>query len=251
MSFDAHNHLDARAFEGRREAVWARARAAGVTGCLIAGADPRDADRVASVANALGQPFALGVHPWWSDAVCGPDALAVLAARGDLAIVGETGLDRRNARTETAWQAQVALFRDHLALARTRGLPVVLHVVGAYPEALAWLRRDGVPAAGGMVHAWSGPVDLVAPYVALGLQLSFGGPVTRSRKVLEAALATPDEARLLESDAPDQPLAGRAASEPADVAQLVAFLSAAAGRAIEAPRPRCLDATPWCASRPG
>jgi TatD DNase family protein len=245
VSFDAHNHLDARAFEGRREAVWARAQAVGVTGCLIAGADPRDADRVASVANALGQPYALGVHPWWTDVVAGPDALAVLASRGDLAIVGETGLDRRKARTEAAWQAQVALFRDHLALARQRGLPVVLHVVGAYPEVAAWLRRDGVPEAGGMVHAWSGPVDAVADFVALGLQLSFGGPVTRSRRVLAAALATPDPARLLESDAPDQPHAGEAVSEPADVTRLAAFLSAAAGRPIEAPRPRFLAATRW------
>jgi TatD DNase family protein len=243
--FDAHNHLDVPAFDADRAAVWAAAQAAGVTGCLIAGADPRDADRVAAVADALGQPYALGVHPWWTDAVEGVDALATLAARPDLGIVGETGLDRRKATSDAAWQAQRALFRDHLALARGRELPVVLHVVGAYPEALAVLRADGLPRAGGMVHAWSGPADLVEAYVALGLQLSFGGAVTRSRRLLRAALATPDAARLIESDAPDQPPLGATASAPRDVAAICAMLSGHADRAIGAPRPRLLAATRW------
>lgn len=37
---DAHTHLDLPAFDADRDAVWARAAAAGVTGAVLCAADP-------------------------------------------------------------------------------------------------------------------------------------------------------------------------------------------------------------------
>ncbi|MCB9664592.1 MAG: TatD family hydrolase [Alphaproteobacteria bacterium] len=227
---DAHTHLDDARFDADREAVWARARAAGITGAVIAAADPRDWDRVEAVATSLGLAWTLGVHPWWVpelDADARAAALQALAARPTPHGIGETGLDHHRARTPEARAAQLDLLRAHLALARERDVPVVLHCVRAYPELLRVLAQDGLPAAGGMVHAWSGPAALVDEAVARGLHVSVGAPVTRSAEVAAAAVRVPAHRLLLETDCPDQPLVRGTRGEPVhllDVAERVAAL---------------------------
>lgn len=221
--FDAHTHLDLPAFDADRDAVLARARAAGIGGAVIASADPVDWDRVQAVGEAHALPWVLGLHPWWGASM--DDAAystwhEALAARATPWGIGETGLDHLRATTPDARARQVESLRFHLALARDRDVPVVLHVVRAYPEALRVIEADGLPRAGGMVHAWSGSADLVKRAVRLGLMLSFGGPLVRSERMQAALRATPDAHLLLESDAPDQPLTPGARGEPADVKRI-------------------------------
>ena len=72
--------------------------------------------------------------------------------------VGEIGLDRRY-RDVLPLEVQLAWFRRGLELARTRGLPVVLHLVGWHGHALELLRA--LPPPGGVVHRWSGALELV------------------------------------------------------------------------------------------
>lgn len=224
---DAHTHLDAPAFDADRDAVVARARAAGVTGFVLAGADPDDADRVAAVATALGAPYTLGVHPWWLaelDDARADAALAAIAARPTPHGVGETGLDHARARTDEARARQVRLLRAHLALARERDVPVVLHVVRAYPQALRVIARDGLPAAGGVVHAWGGPPELVPTAVRLGLHLSFGPAIAREGRAAASLAVCPPDRILLETDCPDQALDGPTArGEPADLVRVAAI----------------------------
>ena len=99
-----------------------------------------------------------------------------------------------------------------LALAANRDLPVVLHCVRAYGTLL-----DEVAVAGvrGMVHAWSGPPELVDRAVGLGLSLSFGSLVLRSERVAACAASVPLSSMLLETDCPDMPIPGEARGEPA------------------------------------
>src|SRR5690606_23570446 len=119
--FDAHTHLDFPAFAGDREAVIARAVAAGVGGAAIAGADPADWERVLAYARALGAVPMLGLHPWWVAEV--PDLDATL---GELARhlpphgLGETGLDWIRGKGEAARARQREAFTRQLALARER-----------------------------------------------------------------------------------------------------------------------------------
>lgn len=212
---DAHNHLDLPAFDADRDAVVEEAARAGVGSGVLAGADPADWDRVAALGTSRGWPWVIGVHPWWCADLddAGLDAaLASLAARPTPWGVGETGLDRR--RGDLALQERS--LRAHLALAQERAVPVVLHIVGAYPEALAVLRDAGVPA-GGMVHSWSGPPELVDAYLALGLHLSFSASACRPGRAAKSAARVPADRLLIETDAPDQPLGPAARGVPADL----------------------------------
>ena len=96
--------------------------------------------------------------------------------------------NRKGSFTELAHESSAAATH---ALARELDAPVVLHVLGAHGPALDTMRRDGLPAAGGMVHSYSGSAELVSRYEDLGLYVSFSGSVTRptARKVKAAAAA--------------------------------------------------------------
>jgi TatD DNase family protein len=79
-------------------------------------------------------------------------------------------------------------------------------VVGAHGLALDVLSERGALAAGGVVHSYSGPPDLLARYSALGLSFGFGAAVMRpnAKKARAAVVAVAPERLLLETDAPDQ-----------------------------------------------
>jgi TatD DNase family protein len=241
---DAHTHLDLPAFDPDRDAVWARAAAAGVTGAVLCAADPAAWDNVVATAQHLGQPWTLGVHPWWC-ADLTPDAhdalFAALAARPTPHGVGETGLDHGRARTDAARALQDHSLRAHLRLARARDVPVVLHIVRAYEPAARILREEGLPAAGGLVHSWSGDPNLVPAFVALGLHLSFSAGLTRSPRVAEALRRTPADRLLLETDAPDQALTPGTRGEPADLVALAQAAAAIRGESPTALLDRCAD----------
>ncbi|MCA9540423.1 MAG: TatD family hydrolase, partial [Myxococcales bacterium] len=231
--------LDSPAFDADRAAVLARARAAGVGGFVLAGVEPAAfAGQRTLAAREPGMVWTAGLHPQVAAELDAParkaalDALpAAFVGANPARAVGETGLDRHFVPKATL-PGQTEVFRAQLAFARERNLPVVLHIVGAHGPALDVLRRDGLPAAGGMVHSFGGNAELVREYVALGLHLSFAGPVARAHapRLHEAARATPADRLLIETDAPDQsPPDLPRRNEPAVVRAVAAAVAALRG----------------------
>jgi TatD DNase family protein len=217
---DAHTHLDLPAFDGDRAEVMQRAADAGVTGVVMCAADPGDWDRLITVAEALGAPWTLGVHPWWEPTLDPPAWErwhAALEARPTPHGLGETGLDRPRAPTAAARERQVRSLRRHLRLARARAVPIVLHCVRAYGALLDTIAEEGLSEAGGIVHSWSGSPELVSRAVDLGLHLSFSASALRSPRIAESLRRTPADRLLVETDCPDQPLVAGARGEPGDL----------------------------------
>jgi TatD DNase family protein len=120
--------------------------------------------------------------------------------------VGETGLDRSTPQLRAHFALQEQLFRAQLALARAVDLPVVLHVMDAHGPVLKILKGDGLPRAGGVLHSFSGSVELVRDYQNLNLHISFSGAICRLEAArLARAVQRVDATRLLvETDAPYQ-----------------------------------------------
>jgi TatD DNase family protein len=232
--FDSHCHLQS---VDDPDAQLARARAAGVGGFLLAGVEPDGwTKQRALVAANPDVVMALGVHPQLVAELDDADPLVAqlpLALSGACAI-GEIGLDGMDER-KPSLPRQERAFRAQLAVARERGLPVVLHVLRAHPRALEILRDDG--HSGGVLHSCSASVDQVRQYVALGLHVSFAGTVcnNNARKLQEAARAVPAERLLVETDAPFQtPLLHRPApNEPAFLVAIVAALARIRGETPE------------------
>jgi TatD DNase family protein len=247
---DSHCHLDAAEFDADRDAVAARARAAGVSTWLLPAVEPANFDAVHDLAHRHGAVYALGIHPLYVDRV-GDEALEQLRAALQtrhhdprLVAVGEIGIDHFVPGLDR--QRQQSFYLAQLELAREFGLPVVLHVRRSADTLLAGLRR--IRVAGGIAHAFNGSAQQAAAFVDLGFKLGFGGALTfdRALQIRRLARELPIEAIVLETDAPDIPpqwlyrrAADRAAgatmrNEPGELPRIGAELAALRGIPPEA-----------------
>jgi TatD DNase family protein len=241
---DTHCHLDAEPFDGDREQVLARARAAGVTDLVVPGVEPVGWEHLLDLCRGdAGLHPALGIHP---QALPGLDPadddrhladLEAMLARGGAVAVGECGLDGPAVGAGAPLDRQREVLRGHLAIARRRALPVVIHALRALDALREELERDGIPF-GGVLHSYSGSAEQVAPFAALGLHFSFAGPVTwpSARRPLAALRAVPLGRLLVETDAPDQsphPHRGER-NEPARLPLVLSAVAAALERPVDA-----------------
>ena len=214
--FDAHCHLDFPVFDATREVVLERAMALGVEGFLVAGVEPTGWERQ----HALGQRFdslhlAYGLHPWTVAGMSQAEVSLALDSLGTAlegrdgvfpVALGETGLDRSRRVAKESLPVQERAFRLQLSLARALDLPVVLHIVRSHGRALDIVRQDGLPRAGGLVHAFSASAEVAHAWVRVGAHISFSTALARrgAKRARAAASIVPLERVLIESDAPDQ-----------------------------------------------
>lgn len=212
MLIDTHCHFDVEEFDADREAVAARALAAGVDTVVIPGYVARHWPRLLAVCAQQGRPRllpVLGLHPVYIGEHNAADLDVLereLQMRPDIVAVGEIGLDyfpvelkapKLKARQET-------FFRAQLELAMRYRKPVVLHVRKAHADVIRVLHETGF-REGGIVHAFSGGIEEARHYVRLGFRLGIGGPLTydQSRRLRAVVGEMPLEAIVLETDAPD------------------------------------------------
>jgi TatD DNase family protein len=118
--------------------------------------------------------------------------------------IGEIGLDFFVKDLDEARQR--FFYLEQLKLAKRHGLPVILHVRRSADQLLAGLRRIGLET-GGIGHAFNGSRQQADAFLALGFKLGFGGTVTfdRSLQIRRLAAELPEEALVVETDAPDIP----------------------------------------------
>jgi TatD DNase family protein len=206
---DSHCHLDAAEFSADRAAVVARARAAGVGQLVLPAVTLASGEAVATLAHEHGLSYGLGMHPLHvhqqpADAVARLDAQ--LHTRRDdprLVAVGEIGIDGFVPGLDPALQQR--RYADQLGLARSHGLPVILHVRRSADLLLKHLRR--IRVTGGIAHAFNGSEQQAGAFVDLGFRLGFGGALCfeRALQIRRLAASLPPEALVLETDAPDIP----------------------------------------------
>lgn len=232
--FDAHNHLQFYASEAELAAALAGAARAGVAGMICCATRPGDWAAVAAICASRPEVRpAFGVHPWYAGEAAG-DWLAGLEAllRGP-ACVGEIGLDGvRKA------PGQEEVFAAQLELARRLGRPAIIHCVRMWGRLVEMLKA-GAPASF-MLHAYSGPAELVPELAAMGAYFSFGGEVSDPRRAkLRAALAAvPGDRLLMETESPE-PGGPSWRRGPAGIVETAAALAAARGIKAEAAAALC------------
>lgn len=200
---DTHCHLDQDVFTARLPRILEDARLAGVTRFVVPGVHPDDWGRMAAVACSHAGVFpAFGVHPMHADTV--DDALLGTLAEqaGGGVAIGEIGLDPAY---PIALEVQEHAFREQLRLAVTLGLPVLIHCRHAFQRTLHILKEEKACRVGGIMHAFSGSVEMAREFIRLGFAISISGSVTWTNAVrpLRLARELPLESLVLETDAPD------------------------------------------------
>lgn len=234
-------NLAHRRFSADRDAVVARALAAGVRMMLITGTSVR-ASREAR-ALAVARPGTLwstaGIHPHEArDAT--PSAigeLRELARDPAVRAIGECGLDFD--RMFSPREDQERGLARQLELAAELGLPVFLHERSAHDRFLAILREHRSRLQGAVVHCFTGSAAELEAYLALDLHIGITGWICDERRGLELRSLIPRIPRdrlMIETDVPfllprdlaKRPRDGR--NEPAYLPQVLAAVARAAGR---------------------
>lgn len=244
---DIHCHLDMFDEESRDDVI-RRASDSGLEAIITIGSDPKSNFTNIAIAGKYDMVYAsVGVHPhdakdfneeiynrlkeWATSPSSSPltkgergeiDSSLVTSSppnlplvkggrRGDKVVaVGETGLDYHYDYSPREIQREV--FRMHLALAKETGLPVVVHSREAKKDTLEILREAGI--TNGVLHCFSGDMDMAEQAMEMGLCISIAGPVTfkNAKRLAGIAKEIPDEYLLIETDAPylaPEPLRGR------------------------------------------
>src|SRR6266540_5795965 len=224
---DSHAHLDFDDYAADLDAVVARARAAGAEPSVCVGLRLAPGSFGNALELAARDPsfFAatVGVHPHECARVPEDDWARheALARDPRVVAIGETGLDFHYDHSPRP--VQEASFRRSIAAAKAAGKPVVVHVREADEACARILGEQGVPAAGGVIHCFTGDWARAKAYLDLGLDLSIAGVVTfkTAEGLRDAVKRTPRDRLLVETDCPflaPVPYRGKR-NEPAYVAR--------------------------------
>ena len=203
---DTHAHLDAKPYSTDLDEVIARAKENRVAYILTVGCDLESSR--ASIDLAIRYPnlyASVGIHPHDASLV-NDQAMAELArmieSTNKVVAVGETGLDFYRDRSPRDQQEEA--FRRHIQLAKNTGKPLIIHDREAHDDVVRIMQEEHAAEIGGVLHCFSGDMEMARECVRRGYYLSFAGTVTfKSASDLRNALAvTPPEHLLVETDAP-------------------------------------------------
>ena len=209
---DTHCHLDLKEHFQQFEVALSRAHAVGVRRIILPGVMQAGWKRLMQLCNYRQGVFgAPGLHPLYlgHHQPHHLQELEELLSGSGLerpVAIGEIGLDYYFENVDRAAQQQ--LFEQQLELASSAQLPVLLHVRKAHDQVLATLRRKHF-SYGGIVHAFSGSYQQACTYIKLGFGIGICGTITydRAQRIRKVAAQLPQESLVLETDAPDIPLA--------------------------------------------
>ena len=248
MLIDSHVNLHAPQFEADREAVIARARAAGV-GLMVTICDKVSSfEAVHAVAQAHPDIWCtVGTHPHEAkeNPTLAAEILCDLASRPKVVGIGETGLDFHYDLSPR--DVQAAVFRAHIAAARNIGVPLVVHTREADDVMAEILEQEH--AAGPfrlLMHCFTSGPDLARRAAALGAWFSVSGIATfKSAGEVRAVIRDmPADRIILETDCPylaPVPMRGRR-NEPAFLPHVLAKLAEIRGWTLDEAEARTEDA---------
>ena len=240
MLVDSHCHLDFPDFAAERDAVVARAHAAGIGIMVTISTRVRRFDEIRAIAEAYDDVWcSVGTHPHnaGEETDVTTEDLVRLSAHPKVVAIGEAGLDYFYDKAPREAQAQG--LRRHIAAARWTGLPLVIHSRDADDDMAAILTEEaGKGAFPFLLHCFSSGAALAETGVALGGYVSFSGILTfkKSVEIREIAAKIPLDRLLVETDSPylaPMPHRGQR-NEPAYVAHTARVLAETLGLAPEA-----------------
>jgi TatD DNase family protein len=224
---DTHCHLDLEPLCSRLPELFIEARRAGVTRFVVPGVHPGGWERIWCLAQQYAEVFpAFGIHPMHAD-TADDKTLSRLAEYIPHGVaVGEIGLDPTYS---VPMEQQEHVFREQLRCAVSSGLPVLVHCRRVVKRTLQVLQEEDAYRVGGIMHAFSGSVEMAREFIQLGFAISLSGTVTWETAVRPARLAReiPLGSLVLETDAPDltpHPFRGRP-NQPAFLKEVLAAVA--------------------------
>lgn len=199
--FDAHAHYDDKWFDENRAELLDSMENTGVCGIVNAAVNIQSTEFALKLSEKYPFIYATtGFHPENLEDMV-PDYLSKMEQflkNPKVVAIGEIGLDYH---WDIPREEQKRVFEEQLAFAKDVDAPVVVHDREAHGDTMELLRKYRPK---GLVHCFSGSVELMREVVSLGMSISLGGVVTfkNARRSVEVAKEIPLYRLLLETDAP-------------------------------------------------
>ncbi len=200
--FDSHAHYTDKAFNDDRKNMLGSLAESGICGVINCGADLESSKESLSLAEEYDHIyFACGIHPEEVENL--PEnylgILEELAKHEKCVAIGEIGLDYYW-RQDTK-EKQKEVFEKQILLAKELNLPIIVHDREAHGDTLEILKKHKPQ---GVLHCFSGSVEMAKEVLKLGMYIGFGGALTfkNARKAVEVAEMLPTEKLLFETDCP-------------------------------------------------
>lgn len=200
---DTHCHLDLEPLVLRLPRILQEANSAGVTSFIVPGVHPADWQKILELVREYPQILPVfGVHPMYAESADDQilRQLSELAPQG--IAIGEIGLDPSY---KVPLVVQEIAFREQLRLAVKLGLPVLIHCRQVFQRTFQLMQEERAGQTGGIMHAYSGSVEMAREFIRLGFAISISGTITWANAVkpLRIAREIALEHLVLETDAPD------------------------------------------------
>ena len=204
MIFDTHAHYDDHAFDEDREELLSGLKDQGVGTVINVGASWRGCGEAVALSAKWDFIYAaVGVHP--DETGCMNEEkigqLRAWAALDKVVAIGEIGLDYHNDVEPHDYQKE--WFIRQMKLADEVNLPIAVHSRDAAQD--TWDIVSGhTVGRRGVIHAFSGSLEMARRYIDIGYYIGVGGVVTfkNGRRLKEGVAGIPLERILLETDAP-------------------------------------------------
>lgn len=205
MLIDSHAHLDDERFDGDRDILIKSLKSNKIELVINIGADFQSSINSIELAKQYDNIYAsIGVHPHSASEVTEEtlDKFREMAKEEKVVAIGEIGLDYYYDNSPRDLQRK--WFREQLKLAKELDLPVIIHSRDATQETFDIIKEAQDGSLRGVLHCFSGSVEVAMEYIKLGFYISIGGPVTfkNARVVKEVAEAVPLDKLLIETDCP-------------------------------------------------
>ncbi|TWT11033.1 TatD family hydrolase [Streptococcus sp. sy004] len=203
--FDTHTHLNVEAFFGKEAEEILLAKEFSVTKMNVVGFDRPTIERSLMLAKKYDEIYAtIGWHPTEAASydLAVEDFISQHLTHKKVVALGEIGLDYY--WMTASKEKQVDVFQRQIELAKQYQLPFVVHTRDAMADTYSAIAEVGVGAAGGIMHSYSGSLEMAEQFLELGMMISFSGVVTfkKATDVQEAATYLPLDKILVETDAP-------------------------------------------------
>lgn len=200
--FDTHAHYDDERFDEDRDELLSSLFEGSVSHIINCGCDLKSSLKTIALTEKFPNLYAaIGVHAHEASDCTDSDLaeIAGLYNHEKVVAVGEIGLDYYYDFSPR--ERQIEVLRKQIELANKLDLPVIIHDREAHEDTLNILKELRPK---GVVHCFSGSVEMAKEIIRLGLYIGLGGAVTfkNAKKPIEVAEYLPLDRLLLETDAP-------------------------------------------------
>ncbi|KAA0543727.1 TatD family deoxyribonuclease [Bacillus sp. BGMRC 2118] len=205
MLFDTHVHLNADQFNEDLEEVIQRALDHNVKKMVVVGFDRITITRAMELIDSYSFLYAaIGWHPVDAIDMTDEDLMWIeqLASHPKVVAIGEMGLDYYWDKSPKDLQQEV--FRKQIRLAKKLKMPIVIHNREATQDIVDILKEEEASEVGGIMHCFSGSLEVAKACIDMNFYISLGGPVTfkNAKKPKEVAAEIPLDKLLIETDCP-------------------------------------------------